>query len=330
MNPTVPTRSATWNPTVSVVIPTVGKPGLRRAVESVLAQTYPVTEVHVVVNSDDEVRVPDDPRVRLIRYVERRNGNAARMAGVRASAGDLVAFLDDDDLWQPTKIGCQVQDIAQAGLAGSSTWISSTRVTVDFDSTSETWPRAPYDPERSLENNLLRRHRVRRGQAFLPSSTLLFPRSLPMTVPLDEELRLHQDLTWLLQLSRSLPGLVVRQLDDALVRYDATGEGVSRSISLARELDWAREYLSSATPRDRGDYYLGSVMTYARREAEMGAMVRVFSEGLRVGRPGAPALGYACGAVAAGVLRAVAAGVWEPWRRRTGATAGAEVHRWRR
>lgn len=330
MNPTVPTRTATWHPTVSVVIPTVGKPGLRRAVESVLAQTYPVTEVHVVVNSDDEVPVPDDPRVRLTRYVERRNGNAARMAGVRMSTGDLVAFLDDDDAWHPAKIERQVGDIAQAGLAGSSTWISSTRVTVDFGDTTETWPRAPYDPERSLENNLLRRHRVRRGQAFLPSSTLLFPRSLPGTVPLDEELRLHQDLTWLLQLSRSLPGLVVRQLDDALVRYDAAGAGVSRSISLARELDWAREYLRSATPRDRGDYYLGSVMTYARREAEMGAMVRVFSEGLRVGRPGAPAVGYACGAVAAGLLKAVAAGVREPWRRGTGEATGAEVRRWRR
>lgn len=281
----------------------------------------------MVVNSHDDVDVPADPRIRVTNYVERRNGNAARMAGVRQCIGDLVAFLDDDDAWHPAKIERQVHDIAEAGLAGSSTWISSTRVTVVFDDTSETWPRAPYDPNRSLENNLLRRHRVRRGQAFLPSSTLLFPRSLPAAVPLDEDLSLHQDLTWLLQLSRSLPELVVRQLNDALVRYDATGAGVSRSISLARELDWAREYLSSSTPRDRGDYYLGSIMAYARREGAMGPMMGVLAEGFRVGRPGAPAVGYACGAIAAGLVRAVAAGVREPRRRRIEAAAGPETRR---
>ncbi|MBM0278548.1 glycosyltransferase family 2 protein [Micromonospora tarensis] len=321
----MPTRSATWRPTVSVVIPSVGKPGLRRAVESVLAQTHPVTEVHVVLNSETDVDLPGDPRVRLLRYLERRNGNAARMAGVRRCTGDLVAFLDDDDLWHPTKIERQVRDIAEAGLADSSTWISSTKVVVDFAHGSETWPRAPYDPSLSLENNLLQRHRVQRGQAFLPSSTLLFPRSLPMTVPLNEELSLHQDLTWLLQLSRTLPDLAVRQVDAALTRYDAIGDGISRSISLDRELDWAREYLGSATPRDRGDYYLGSVMTYARRQGTVGGMVGVFSEGLRVGRPGAAAVGYACGAMAAGVVKAVAAGVRQPRRRGDETDAGAEV-----
>lgn len=290
-----------------------------------LAQTHPVAEVHVVLNSETDVDIPGDPRVRLIRYLERRNGNAARMAGVRRCTGDLVAFLDDDDLWHPTKIERQVRDVAGAGLALSSTWISSTKVVVDFPHGSETWPRAPYDPSCSLENNLLRRHRVQRGQAFLPSSTLLFPRSLPMTVPLDEGLSLHQDLTWLLQLSRNVPGLAVRQVDEALTRYDAVGDGISRSISLDRELNWAREYLTSATARDRGDYYLGSVMTYARRQGTVGGMVGVLSEGLRVGRPGAAAVGYAAGAMAAGLVKAVAAGVRQPLRRRSEADAGAEV-----
>jgi hypothetical protein len=249
------------------------------------------------------------------------------MAGIRRCTADLVAFLDDDDAWHPAKIERQVADIAAAGLAASSTWISSSSVTVELDTGFETWPRAPYDPKRSLENNLLRRRRVRRGQAFLPSSTLLFPRSLPLAVPLDEGLRIHQDLTWLLQLSRSTPGLVVRQLRDALVTYDATGTGVSRSITLDKELAWAREYLRSASRRDRGDYYLGSIMAYARREGPIGAMWDVLAEGLRSGRPGAPALGYACGAIASRLVRAAAVGWKRPQRRGSGVTEGAEVRR---
>jgi glycosyltransferase involved in cell wall biosynthesis len=99
-------------PLASVVIPTYNRSGLlREAVESALAQTYPNVEVIVVDDgsTDDtpEVMARYDGRVQYIRQPN-RGVAAARNAGIRASRGEYLCFLDDDDLFLPRKIERQV------------------------------------------------------------------------------------------------------------------------------------------------------------------------------------------------------------------------------
>jgi glycosyltransferase involved in cell wall biosynthesis len=93
---------------VSVVIPAYRAAAfVGRAVDSVLAQQPPPAEV-IVVDDDS----PDDlraalaqhvlaGRVRLVRLPHNQGVAAARNAGVRAADGDVVAFLDADDVWLP-------------------------------------------------------------------------------------------------------------------------------------------------------------------------------------------------------------------------------------
>jgi glycosyltransferase involved in cell wall biosynthesis len=95
-------------PRVSVVIAVYnGAPTVGRALASVFAQTYADYEV-IVVNdgsTDDTAavlaRIGD--RIRVITQGN-RGLSAARNAGVRASTGEYVAFLDDDDEWMPEKL----------------------------------------------------------------------------------------------------------------------------------------------------------------------------------------------------------------------------------
>ncbi len=101
-------------PVVSVVIPTRNRCALlARALGSVLAQTHEELEV-IVVDEASTDRTPEviaavaDPRVRLLRHEIARGAAGARNAGVKAARGRWCAFLDDDDLWAPTKLASQL------------------------------------------------------------------------------------------------------------------------------------------------------------------------------------------------------------------------------
>jgi glycosyltransferase involved in cell wall biosynthesis len=102
-------------PKVSVVIPVLNRPvAVRRAIDSVLAQTFQDFEIIVVDDgSTDEtaaaVQACVDPRITLTRHDRRRGGSAARNTGIRAGSAPYVAFLDSDDEWLPTKLERQLE-----------------------------------------------------------------------------------------------------------------------------------------------------------------------------------------------------------------------------
>ncbi len=93
---------------VSVIIPVYnGAATIGRALASVFAQTFTDYEI-VVVNdgsTDDTASVLAGygDRVRTI-LMTNSGPSAARNAGVSASSGEYLAFLDDDDEWMPRKL----------------------------------------------------------------------------------------------------------------------------------------------------------------------------------------------------------------------------------
>ncbi len=104
--------AGTDHPAVSVVIPFRSRiEWLREAVRSVLDQTWDDFEVIVVDDGSDETGAPslgfDEPRMRYIRQ-DHKGRSAARNNGIALSRGSLVAFLDSDDLFLPTKLERQV------------------------------------------------------------------------------------------------------------------------------------------------------------------------------------------------------------------------------
>jgi len=102
-------------PQVTVVMATYRRQALLpRAIESVLAQTLDDWELIVVDDepSDESRAIVDgfgDRRIRYVAHPVNRGLCAARNTGIEHAAGDLIAFLDDDDEYLPTKLERQVE-----------------------------------------------------------------------------------------------------------------------------------------------------------------------------------------------------------------------------
>ena len=97
-------------PLVSVVIPTYNHAQfLGPALQSVREQTFAGWEAIVVNNysednTADVVAACNDPRIRLVNLRNHGVIAASRNEGIRLANGELIAFLDSDDIWYPQKL----------------------------------------------------------------------------------------------------------------------------------------------------------------------------------------------------------------------------------
>lgn len=100
-------------PLVSAIITTHNRlPLLKRAIKSVLLQTYKNLEL-IVVDDASTDGTSEYCKSQSLHYIhipkaESKGGNYARNQGIRAAKGKYVAFLDDDDYWLPEKTQKQV------------------------------------------------------------------------------------------------------------------------------------------------------------------------------------------------------------------------------
>lgn len=223
----------------SVIIPTFERRALvREAVLSVLDGQGADLEVVVVDDGSTDgtaaaLTAEFGAAARVLRTAH-RGVAAARNAGVAASRGELVAFLDSDDLWLPGKLAAQVARFAADP-------------TVAFCHTQEIWLR---DGRQVRQRS---RHRKPDGMAFLPSlerclvgaSTVVLRRSLFERVGgFAEDLEVCEDYDFWLRVARDTPlHLVDRPL---VVKRDGHGDQLShrfrgmdrfRALALARLLD---------------------------------------------------------------------------------------------
>lgn len=108
------------NDLVSVIVPTYSRPlNLRRAISSILCQTYKNIEIIVVddngIGSKEQLETENvlseyirNKKISYFPHEVNLNGSAARNTGLKAAKGKYIAFLDDDDEFLDKKIETQV------------------------------------------------------------------------------------------------------------------------------------------------------------------------------------------------------------------------------
>lgn len=112
---------------VSVIMPTYGCGSfIARSVQSVQSQTYPYWELIIVddCSHDDTISIikksqREDKRIHLFENVQNSGAAFSRNRALIESKGRWIAFLDSDDLWEPTKLEKQIKFMEDNGYAFS-------------------------------------------------------------------------------------------------------------------------------------------------------------------------------------------------------------------
>lgn len=97
---------------ISVIIPTYNrKEKLKRAINSVLNQTFKEFEILIIDNgsTDGTIELLREMKKQYSNYINyyvnlQKGANYSRNLGIEKSRGNYIAFLDDDDEWEKTKL----------------------------------------------------------------------------------------------------------------------------------------------------------------------------------------------------------------------------------
>jgi glycosyltransferase involved in cell wall biosynthesis len=281
---------------VSVIVPTRNRSALlAMTLRSVLRQRDVDLEVIVVdeASTDDTpamLAALGDARVRVIRHETPHGVSSARNRGAADARGEWLAFLDDDDLWAPDKLGRQLY----AALANGCDWVYTGAVVIDTEHRIVRVQR-PLPPD-TIVTALLRYDAIPGGG----SNVVVRRTTWRRTGPFDTRLRNTEDWEMWIRLAKHGPPacvyspLIARRLHPSNSTLDIAE--IVRGTELIEALhhttaDWGRLHrwmAHSCLRAGRRGTALGQFIRAAVRgeirgvASDMGAMVR---EAIMRGKP---------------------------------------------
>lgn len=186
--------------TVSVVIPAYhASTTIQQAIATARAQTLRPTQIVVVddCSKDDTIQKAEavaGPDLLVVRSPKNGGGGAARNRGIDHSTGDVVAFLDADDLWAPNKLANQMTLLRTQ--RSESFCFSAVEQVNEYGEKHVLPKREPFVGE-GLADYMLKSGNI------MQTSTLLVPRHLLTKCRFNERLRRFQDLDFVLTLGEA-------------------------------------------------------------------------------------------------------------------------------
>ena len=191
------------HPTVSVVIPAYNRERhIAEAIESVLAQTHRSTELIVVDDGSDDDTAEVAGRYDDVVCIRRARGGAAaaRNTGIDRARGELLAFLDSDDVWLDDKLERQLA--ARAGRREAD-------IVLGFVEHFLSPELSPAERARLVCPD-------RPGPGFCVGAMLIPSATFGRVGPFDESLRVGEFVDWYARAEEA--GLTTLMLEDVVLR----------------------------------------------------------------------------------------------------------------
>jgi glycosyltransferase involved in cell wall biosynthesis len=269
---------------VSAVIPTRNRPQLVcRAVRSALSQTYVNLEVVVVVDGPDPATVAaldalQEPRLQIVALPERVGGCEARNIGVRNARGCWIAFLDDDDEWEPTKTEKQ---IALTRGERDNRLVVTCRVRVRFGDLEYVMP-APLPQEHEPISEYL----FGRPTNVLLTSSYLCSKQVLLDVPWDKGLSGIQDMDWILRVLTG-KGVRLKVVNEPLTIYwKHASSSVSKALNWRTMFQWGQANRALLSPRAYSCFLARFCVNNAvQQRAGLSDLLKLYREFFTAGKP---------------------------------------------
>ena len=223
------------NPCVSVVIPVFNAAAyVKETIDSALKQTYQHIEIVVVDDGSSDGSLAllrsYEPRIKVL---SQANGgvSVARNRGVRESSGDILAFLDADDLWDPAKIERQISVLTRYPGA-LAVYCDHRIIDAEGNITGPSGALAQPRTSGQLLRNLLL------GNFIISPSLMILRRTAFQQVGgFDESMRVTGDYDLWMRIAATGPILYML---DTLVSYRRHGRNMFTGESLELHLDTLR------------------------------------------------------------------------------------------
>ena len=257
------------NALVSVITPTFNrKHVLRRALDSIYAQTVPEVEAIVVDDGSSdgtEAMIAEYPRP--VVYMKQQNAGpaAARNRGLQRASGAFIAFLDSDDVFYPRHLEASLAALERSPQAGL---VYGGSEVVDPDGRVVKVQRPRPENRGWVLPRLL-------FYNFVMPSTVVMRRECYETVGgMNEKLRFAEDWLYWLRLAERFPFEFVNEV---LVRYQRSAVSASRLpiedlVAMNREmldLAFADSALAPAIAPYRQAAYAAMHRAYAETALEL-------------------------------------------------------------
>jgi glycosyltransferase involved in cell wall biosynthesis len=269
---------------VSVIIPTYRRvPELKVAAASALAQTYANLEVIVVADGPDaEARAAlegVDSRLRYIELAVNSGPAEARNQGVRASRGEWLAFLDDDDIMLPERIerALELADPDKPKV------MISCRTIYRRDGRDDVWPKRPMRKNEDVADYILQRPSLMGRPGVMPVQSLMVHRSIFEAIPFTTH-KDHEDWAWLLEAWHDA-GARVEFVWEPLVIYNIATQSISRSrrMNWQESMAWALRYRKWMSAAAFNSFLTTKVALKAKRAGDWKGLKEIAGMVLRNG-----------------------------------------------
>ena len=183
---------------ISCIVPVYnGEKYLSEALDSIFAQSFRAFEVVVIDDGSTDSTPSVAARYAGIKYVRQANAgpSAARNHGIRESSGDLLAFLDADDIWHPGKLERQAERFA-----------ARPELDISLTHARNFWSTGLRDEEESFQGPRV---------GVLPAQTMVARRRAFDRVGLFDSVSMHREVPgWLVQARQQ--GVVIETLPEVL------------------------------------------------------------------------------------------------------------------